>query len=590
MKDRSTQFLLIGILVLGAFIGIQETWRARVPSKEYLRTKLFDIDGASLVSIEFKLTNTAVNCVKEGDVWVAGDPSEGMGRADVALLFRMVSGLNSMGKGTTITAKNLQIRGLNASEYGFDEPVVKISAVDNQGRRNWVVGRKTPLGDMVYVKEAGKDEIYTVPDQLLSIIPSQPDQLRDRIVFSGEAAGVRRIEIRGPGGFIQLVKDPQTGWRIQQPVSAVADQQVIGTYIESLQRLRVEDFVADNVSDFSIYGLQGESRQIAIEGSDGTSRMLVLGDDIPDHAGRIYARRADDTSVFMVKADVRELLSVESADFRDVRVLSIDLEDITSVVITKGTEQVALDLEPSRGWKISKPVVWGVNLIALTELMERWDNAVIIEHEVPANASAAEWVFEFASSVSGKTNTISVLPTFGKKDGLLVRRDGDSALFQINLSSIPDSTIDPLTYKDRWVWQLERDEIQSITAIRSGQESQAVARAEGGGFFPVDTLANQTINAASLSKVLSQLSRIYTLGYIAYNPRDLGIYGLAEPVLELHVGLSGTNELGRVLLIGSETPDGFYSMVKGSDVVFCLDSPTVNALSSNLLVESGVAE
>ena len=90
--------------------------------------------------------------------------------------------------------------------------------------------------------------------------------------------------------------------------------------------------------------------------------------------------------------------------------------------------------------------------------------------------------------------------------------------------------------------------------------------------------------------MLSQLSRIYTLGYIAYNPRDLGIYGLAEPVLELHVGLSGTNELGRVLLIGSETPDGFYSMVKGSDVVFCLDSPTVNALSSNLLVESGVAE
>ena len=590
MKDRSIQFLLIGILVLGTFIGIQETWRARMPSKEYLRTKLFDIDAATLISIEFELTNTVVNCAKEGGSWMAGDPAVGMGLADEALLFRMVAGLNAMGKGTTITAKNLEIRGLNSAEYGFDEPLVTISAVDNHGRRNWLVGRKTPLGNMVYVKEAGKDEIHTVPDQLLAVIPSQSNQLRDRIVFSGETAGVRRVEIRGQGGFIQLVKDPQSGWRVQQPVSALADQQVVGAYIKDLYQLRVEDFVADNDSHFSIYGLQGENRQIAIQGNDETSRLLVLGDKVPDHAGMVYARRADGTSVFMVKADVGKLLGFQVVDFRDAHVLSLALEDITSVSVTKGDEQVVLEMDPSSGWKISKPVVWGIELAALSELMERWENAVIIEHEVPPNASAAEWVFEFFSVVSGKTNTLSILPSFGKKDGLLVRRDNDPSLFQINLPSILDSTIDPLTYKDRKVWLMERDEIQNIKVIHAGQETQMIERAEEGGFVSVNTDSNRSINAVSVREILHQLSLIQTSGYIAYNPRDLGVYGLLDPLVELHVGLSGTNELGRVLLIGSETPDGFYSMIKGSDVVFYLDPSVVNALSTNLLTVQDLAE
>ena len=223
-KGRSTLILFSGILVLGAFIWGQEVWRAKVPSKELRRIRLFDLNPETLVSIKYLHTNVVVECVKKNGVWMTGGTGRGLGRADVELVHKMVAGLNSMGKGTTITAEHLEMRGLDAAEYGFDVPTVEITAVDNKGRHRWLIGRKTPLGDMVYVKQGDEDDIYTVMDMLLSIVPAQPDVLRDRTLFSGKTPGVRRVEIRGSGGFIQILKDSKSEWQIQQPLAVLQHQ------------------------------------------------------------------------------------------------------------------------------------------------------------------------------------------------------------------------------------------------------------------------------------------------------------------------------------------------------------------------------
>ena len=208
VKGRSTLILLAGILALGVFIWIQETWRANVPSKEYRQIQLFDLDADTLVSLQFQSSNLVVDCVKENGVWMTGGDGRGLGRADVARVRELVAGLNSIGKGTTITAKQLEMRGLDAAEYGFGHPALRITAVDNKGSHSWLIGRKAPLADMLYAKLGEGDDIYTIPSLLLEIAPVQPDQFRDRTLFSGELPGVRRLEIRGSGGFVQILKDP----------------------------------------------------------------------------------------------------------------------------------------------------------------------------------------------------------------------------------------------------------------------------------------------------------------------------------------------------------------------------------------------
>jgi hypothetical protein len=583
MKGRSTIVLLIAIVVLGTFIGIQESWRSRNSTAEVRRIRLFDLDPASLGLVEFHLTNTVVRFAKENGVWMAGGSDTGMGRADVELIHRMVSGLNSMGKGTTITSKHLEIRGVDPAEYGFDAPTVEIRATDNEGKHSWLVGRHTPLGDMVYVKQDGIDDIYTVSHKLLSIVPSSPDLLRDRELFPGLAAGIRRVEIRGEAGFVQLVKDPQAGWRLQQPVSAPADPKEVEDFIKKLYRLRIQDFVADNVSDFSIYGLQSETRQISLGGGDGSSRMLVIGGDVPDRPGFVYVRRADDTSVFTLSADVLQLLNTPAKRIRNARVLDLMLGDITSISVKKGTERLALALEPAAGWKTVSPVAWNADAGAVADLARMWVDAVVIEYDVATNNVAPEWVFEYGSSLLGTTNRIEVLPSAGKGDGLFIRKGDDKTVYQVNLVEVSDEVIQPLTYKDSKVWELDVETISKISVVKADQTRQIVTRLEDRSFVLEGTNGNVRVNTPAFGKLLGQLAVVKAAGYIDYNPPDLEIYGLDKPFLELHVGFASINELGRVLLVGRETPEGFYSMVKGRDVVFFLEKPVVNALAANLV-------
>ncbi len=582
MKGRSTLNIFICILLIGAFIWFQESWRAKNPTKSIERIRLFNLDINTLLSVEFNLTNGVIKCIKENGIWMAGDKEGNMGRADDALVQRMVSGLNSMGKGTTITGKHLEVRGLDAAEYGFETPTVTITAIDNQGRQVWMVGRKTPLGDMVYAKNAGKEAIYTVPGELLVVVPKSHDVLRDRVLFSGDAASVRRIEIRGSAGYMQLIKDPQSGWRLQQPVAAQAEAKEVEGFVEKLYHFYIEDFIADNVSDFSVYGLQGETRQISVGSGDGSSRMLIIGDDIADKSGYVYARRADDTSVFTLPADVLTLLNVPADRFRDANVLSVPMSKVSSITVSRGEEDLSLSRSEANKWTLISPVVWDANEQAVADLLMLWDNAVITEFNITTEASAPEWIFEFGSLEEGVTNQISVLPAAGSKDGLLIKRDDDPNYYQINLPLIPAGIIDPLEYKDRQIWKLEKAAVDKVTLLTDAPSRQVVERQDDRSFSLVETNSNFHVNERLFDRLLNQLELVMATDYITYNPRDLEIYGLVNPSTELQVSLSGSNELGRVLLIGRETPDGFYSMVKGRDVIFYLDKDLVSKLNVNL--------
>ncbi|WP_372794846.1 DUF4340 domain-containing protein [Pontiella sp.] len=589
MKGRSTLVLFISIVVLGIFIWGQETWRARKPARDAERVRLFNLDGGSLLSIAFTHSNGTVRCVNDNGVWMAGNNDDGMGRADEALIQRLVSGLNSMGKGTTITEKELSIRGINPEDYGFDEPMAVIEAVDNHGRQRWLVGRRAPLGNMVYAKKSDEENIYTISDKLIAVIPGTADILRDRIVFPGDSVGVRRMEIRGGSGFIQLLKDPKEGWRIQQPVAAPADAKEVDLFLNQLYRLRIEEFVLDNVSDFSVYGLQGETMQISVGQGDGNSRMLIVGSEVPDKPGQVYARRADDTSVFSISSAIRGLLNVPAGQFRDASLLSVPPGSISRISLTRGEDQLSMEYDGTNSWSITRPVVWTAEPRAVSDMVTFWVSAVITEFDLEAPGTDPEWILEFYSAQYGTSNRLEIFPTRGSKEGLLIRRDGDAKVCRINLPYVPESFIDPLNFKGRNIWMLDTEQVKRVELIKP-QKRQVVERLEDNRFAPVEPSGDVNLNREALTRLLRNLQQVNTSGYITYNPRDLDIYGLADPSIELHLGLSGTNELGRVLLVGRETSEGYYSMVKGRDVIFFLDKPAVLSLTADFIQPVPVAE
>lgn len=585
MKGRSTLVLFFGILVLCAFIWVQQTWRTKVPSKEYRRSQLFELDMETLLSLEFQYTNLVVECVKENGVWMTGGSGKGLGRADIARVHQVVAGLNSIGKGTTITAEQLQVRGFNDAEYGFSQPSLRITAVDNRGSHVWLVGREGPLGDMVYIKEGDGEDIFTVTRALRDYVPTEVDQLRDLVAFSVDIASSRRLEVRGPGGFLQIMKGAKGEWQIQQPLVALADEGEVEAFLDQLQAIRIDGFIADNVSDFSVYGLQNEAQQISLGGVDGTSRMLVFGDEIPDRPDFVYARRADDTSVFALTKETLDLLSFDLDSFRNRNVLPLATKEIDSISVVRGTEQLDLVVTEDGQWAIAAPVSWSADAHAVNSLLALWDRSVVVEFDDSGAEEAAEWTYVLGSSSLGQTNTLHVLPTEDRKDGLRIRRDDDETIYQLNLQQAPDVAIDPLYFKNKLVWTLDVADIQKVTMKGRAAEQYAVERQADGDFVPSGTNGTLHVDSEALDGLLEGLEFLMASSYVTYDPRDLSGYGLDKPAIALHVGLSGTNQLGRVLLIGEETDQGYYAMVQGRDVVFVLDKRVVGTFSKKFLID-----
>jgi hypothetical protein len=592
MKGRTTLYLFLSMIILGTFIYFQNSWRAKQYRQEFERVQLFGLNTDSLLSIQFQGTNgVVVNCVNDNGVWMtSGTGDESLGRADVALLYRVISNLNKLGKGTTITAEELQVRGFNASEYGFDEPQAKIVAKDHAGTHTWVVGRKTPLENMIYVRYEGDDNIYTSHSGLLTLIPSEEDQFRDRMIFVGALPGIRRLEVVSTDGLVEIVKDPEMGWQIRQPMVSRADQVKVSSYIEQLYQLKAESFIADDVVGFAVYGLQNNGRQISLGGSDGTARTLMIGDAIPNKPGFVYARRADDTTVFAMKDSVTQLMNLNLDVFRDRQLMPLPLEKIQRITITHGSDTMVLQKNDKGGWMIDEPR-WVAEERVVKALLSHWGDAVIGQFDDDAHdddnlftheiSLQPEWTFEFATA-DGARCTLKVLPHDPAYEAIVVRRNEEPASLLANPKPIPERMINPLVYKRRQMLAIDANKITKVSFQRQDEEAQ-VADRKGEAFVLSGVENGARLNRSRLEEMIQLLTNLKVVEYVEYNPESLTVYGLDSPQVSIQLSLNDTNQLGQVLLLGMEGSQGRYAMVKGRDVVFVLDKESETAFLSGFV-------
>jgi len=578
-KARSSFILFITSVILLGFIWIQQIWRINSARKQYFQAQLFDLNPDSLLSLEFIHSNVVIKCEKKDGVWLIGSKKKGEGRVDVALLHRVIAGLNAQQKVNTITEDQLKARGFNDAEYGFKKPLLKIKAVDNRGTHWWTVGRKSPLEHLYYIRQGNKKEIYTVSSQLFNFVPTKEDQLRDRIIFPNNMATIRQIEIRGEYGLIQIIKDSKGIWKIQQPIGANANRVVIDALLRDLQNLTIEtgDFIADEVSDFSIYGLQDETKQISLGGGGKISNMLILGDIIPNRPDYVYARRANDKTVFALKKTILKIFSYKLDHFRDPRVLLLPPQAIDFISVSHGAKKIDLVATSSREWAIVTPVTWAADVMSVVKLLKFWNNSVIIEYDLKNSSEKDDWTFTFGSKSLAQTNTIHVLPTYGKRDGIRIQRDNDPVIYRTNIQKIPDPIINPLEFKDKTVLQINLKQLKKLKVKQKTGKIYAIERQKDETFLPVDVEKPLQIDTRILNNILATLKNLKTIQYVAYDQQDLAKYGLDKPFLSIYIGLNTTNQLGRVLLIGNKTEKGYFAMIKGRDVVFLISDDVVES-------------
>lgn len=595
MKGRFTLILLLLVILLGAFIFFFEREAPTTAQQNAEARKAFRIVPDSVEWITIESAALKLVCERRGHHWELIEPVKD--RADDAKIERLLYYLDLLRKSTVITAAQRAERHLTLSDYGMDEPQATLTLVSEGRQREYLVGRKAVVGDRVYVKEEGADFIVPVDAQLLAVLPDSVSAWRSHDLFREDVSGMTRFSMRRNDGFLQLAKQDNGKWMMQQPVKAPASGVAVRQLIDLLNVLRIDRFVADQVGDPAAYGLENVKSEMAVGyRDDEVPRQLLVGNEAPEFPGCVYAKWADREFVYAVSNVVVQILDLPIRDFRERKITPMEADEVRGVMLAKGEQVLEFARHDDGRWEMLQPVRRPASDVLLDTLVELWCETAANEFVADNVTNLSEYGFAvpaarvlFSSSTnrinaqdSGRADVVEMqISSLPPTNGLaLIRCASGSSVYGVALDLLRTVRMRPLFFRERTVLALKRDTLLSITLV-DNERQQSIARADVSAPFALEgDVEGLVLDEEGLEALLRVVSGLVADNFVVENPDDLEIFGLKEPHAELRFGLTGAGGISKTLLIGAAVPgrETVYAMIRGQDVVFELNEVLVDIM------------
>ena len=579
MKPKlTTSMLLIGAVLLGAFIWFFERDSENSHQKKQRTQTIFAVYPNSIHSIFLERNGVEIECSKASGVWRLVRPTDAP--VNTGIVEKMIAGMARVERGELITAETLKSRNLSPSDYGFDEPRARITFHNNRGTFTWLIGRDAPLGDRLYIMAKGSGDIIAAPQTLLNLVPEDAAWIREHALFRDDVASVRGIDLRRPTGFLQLRHSEGNGWLMQQPHKSRADISAIHDLIEKILAARIKEFITDEKTDLTVYGLEDPTFELTLFTQDEKTQTLRIGKTNPEQPDTRYAKWVESDSVFTVPEEWVSLFEIKADLLRNRKLLGVLPARISELQITRGEQRVDL-VKTNDSWQITRPVQWDTERSQVKELLQTLAQAQILNFvddpsvEQKQRMADAPWSIRFTEN--GKTHTLRI--SDADSEGLrLVQRDEETSLYITDDSLMNEMFIDPLFFRTRTVLQIDPTQIKKITQ-KEDKEGSCIQSTEN-TFTSSDP--TKRVDSEAVFGVTTELMNLQTTSYIAFNPASLKPYGLDVPSFRLSVTLNGTNAMGRIILLGNATEGGRFAMVQGQKIIFVLADKTVQTLTKKM--------
>lgn len=533
------------------------------------------------------------------------------------------------------------------AKYGLAPP--KETVTLKQGAdREWVVqlGEET-AGDashaLVYAA-AGADPKHPTAvkrfDVESALKPVRDFRSKDLLAEGtdfGAAARLQSVKLQEAGKpAVALKKSAEERWQIAEPPLGDADyegdpaaaatagpKRVTGVreLTTDLDNLRVEsadDFVADNVTDFTKYGLQADKpERLRIEvtrkpatptgggeaPTEPETRVLLVGKKADDKGDKLYARLEDENNVVRIPAKSIEPIDQVASDpsaLRNRDLAELDVNRVDAIDLQGPGGAVTLR-KPLAAWQLyqaGKPRKAENSSVAdlLTALTTKrqvqsfpdpakentfgfdkpqavvsvWVDGLQKEEkkdEKPGEKKEEKKPVEAEPKLKDPKPTVKL--TFGRKDGNLVYVRRETASGKAVLA-VPDSLLakvdqGPLAFVDRTLPSFpETADVTGLTVERAGETFEADMEA---GKMPAvwtfkqpKDLAGRKADAANAERIVAELRGLHADKLVAENSAAdaLAQYGLQTPAVKATVRVMNKDTKKPedwVYLFGKETPD-----------------------------------
>lgn len=420
MSRGATVFLLLAAVAVVIFAAIFVPLRKNTGKP--VGSALFDFDPDDISQIKITNGDEAFELRRTEDGWFIGpEPKD---RASVDAVRRIIEAARRTPVLDRIDARELGDRD-KLSIYGLKKSRVQF---DFKGDRDLplLIGKDAVDESRSYVRFEDSRDIYLIPDELVNMILSSPQDFRDRMPFRLRPDRIDRVTIKRPSGEIELKREA-SGWQIMKPLSTRASTSAVEDLLGKLVKTRIEGF--EVAADPGTMGFSEPAAEVQLYGEgERVPESIQVGTDAPQ--GGVFARLEPRGVTVRLPASIHETLALDLNTLRDNSLARIN-PDLVDLIRVKTPDSSFTLKRKGNGWVIGDKRASGaavqrlVDALALVKAVTFEPSTVaVLEKTGLSNPSLTVEFFAVVSENTPETTAGEQLVAglkFGQKqeDGLL---------------------------------------------------------------------------------------------------------------------------------------------------------------------------
>ena len=501
-------------------------------------------------------------------------------------------------------------RNLTLGDLGLAPPAARVTFHGAGWSSTLLVGRPTPSGNEVFVRDVGMETIWSVPAAVASRLPAAADDWRSRDLAAGDRTRLRLLEVRAPGKpFIRLSKETGT-WRLLQPADGPADDRKVEALLDALYAGKAVRFVWPSVSSsvtgilvteselksrMEIYGLGPDAAlQVTVQESANAAPVKVaFGNRCDGEDNLRYVLMPGGNTVAAASNAVFDAFQRAPADLRDMRLFSERPQNVKRLEIAADNLLLVLAQKDAQ-WQMESPVLMRMDqgrvMAALDQLLRLTAETISDGADTPppdADAAALP-----VSQIELQTDSGAFRVAFMREDtegqSYCVTMTNNPVVYHVASSNVPPAFLGgqaALGLCDRVVLSLTNGAIRRVTVKRSDGTSEALQRDGVGDTGWRTTAEAREIDTRALEAFLAKVSSL-TVDRIEkpfVAPSGADPYEFKTPWLEITLDVDAADAIRKTIIIGKEAPgDGRYATIRGHDAIFILSAETLDTLEKTL--------
>ena len=366
MKTFRPTFVLIGLFFAGLLVlwwledsGTLTDVQRRARMSRVL-PDLIDIPESDISRIEIVRGGETLAFERRGkDGWQMIRPLDVA--ADSTIVETLVGNLKNLRKSPdsgTITGP--------PESYGLAPPgaVVRLwsdsASAASQPRLLTALEIGNTVRDQSFVRPVNSSGIEVVEKKLLNATKLPLAEWRQMNLIPVPSFQVSSLRIHRDTMHLRVDRGAGGRWTLTEPVKVPANGAKVESAIAAFSSVRVvggqQGFIADNVTDFAPFGLDKPAATIELTLVSQPDSPLVLhvGKKVPEHADRVYVRRADQDDVVSVSDRFLTEIPRDTIAFRNQHVTDIEPAAVSEITIDAFGTTFRLERQ-GKTWELKSP-------------------------------------------------------------------------------------------------------------------------------------------------------------------------------------------------------------------------------------------